>query len=369
MKRKMILFLFAVTVFLLQGRLEVIHAQGSGSAGTIAPEKFVLLAADVWGKNIILQTFELENNQIKTQRSNLIPVVTGNWVIVDAAITFRKENNHLNFDVYYITCQGDWACEETRLSMIRADSNLNYIFGKDLGNLTPSDAQYDLAMQRLKQKSGLSLRLLTGTGAQILEQKLLRSGSLGIPANVGIGGFSSFSAAEDGKMIATASGNPTNLIEIHPFHPTGDKKKIQTEDYIRSMALTGRIVSNSPSVSAGSLPVSNRFLFFMAERLIGRQYHNRVMIQKINDSRVEFIGTPRPFTQFKPAHGRPQEVAISPGGNIVFYTELDTSCNSDILVAQVFDPRTAAKVGPPQTILGCYGQNNYLSGINVTQFQ
>lgn len=344
---------------------------GLGLAGSIAPQKFVLSATD--GGSIILKIIELNKFKVTTTQSRVI-ALDPSWTIRDTAVTFRNENNRMNFDIYYGACQDldqDWDCDETIQTIIRTDSNLNSIFHKNLGPTNHEGFDpYDIVMQRIQQQSGFSLRLLTSDGTNILEQDLHRDGNLGLPSNVGIRGYYDFSAAEDGKMIATIPGSPSRtsrIIQIRPFHPNGSINSIQTEDIIWNLALTGPVAGASPSLSAGSLPVSNRFLFFVTQRFIGTEYMSRVMKQKINNSTGKFIGVPKPFTEFKIDRNGASTVAVTPGGNIVFYTEW--LCDKKVLKAQVFNPQTGAKVGPSQTILGCGDHQFHISGINVTRFQ
>ena len=372
MKTRTISLTIILAVAFLLVALDRVHAREVAEAGAISPEKFVLSATD--RNSIILKTFELYKGKIKTTQSKVIEL--DYWTIRDTALTFRNENNTVNFDVYYGACQDlddDWTCDETKQSMIRMDSNLNSIFQKNLPSL-PNDVgtydRYDLVMQRIQQESGISLRLLRSDGTNIFEHKLHRDGSLGLPSNVGVSGYYDFSVAEDGKMIATIPGNPLRtspMIQIRPFQPNGPINRKRTQDVIWDLALTKPVTGNSLSLSAGSVVVSNRFLFFVTQRFIGTEYMSRIMKQKINNSTGKFIGVPKPFTEFKIDRNGPSTVAVSPAGNIVFYTEW--LCRRKILKAQVFDPQTGVKVGPAQTIIGCDGTQFQLNGINVTRFQ
>ena len=369
MKHGTILLRFTLIVTFLLFTLDRVHAQDSVSAAAISPEKFVLSARD--GDSIILKILELYKGKIKTTQSKVIEL--DSQTIRDTALTFRKVNNAISFDVYYGACQvgNDWTCDETIQSMIRMDSNLNSIFHKNLPtlpNVVVYD-RYDLVTQRIQEKSDISLRLLRSDGTNILEHKLHRDGSLGLPSNLGVRGYYHFSAAEDGKMIATIPGNlsrTSRIIQIRPLHRNGPIHSKRTQDIIWDLALTGPVTSGSPSLSAGSPPVSNRFLFFIVTRFIGTEYMSRVMKQKINNSTGKFIGASKPFTEFKIDRNGSPTIAVTPGGNIVFYTEW--LCGKKILNAQVFNPQTGAKVGPVQSIIGCDGPQFNLDGLNVTRF-
>ncbi len=371
MKQGTILLRFTLIVAFILFALDRVHGQNVAAAGAISPEKFVLSATD--RNSIVLKTFELYKNKIKTTQSRVIEF-DSYWTIRDTAVTFRDENQTVNFDVYYGACQDlndDWTCDETIQSMIRMDSNLNSIFQKKLPTLpNVGYDRYDLVTQRLHQGSGVSSLLLRSDGTNLFEQKLHSDGGLGLPSNVGIGGYYHFSAAEDGKMIATIPGNfsqTSQIIQIRPFHPNGPVNNKRTQDIIWDLALTAPVTGASPSISTGSLPVSNRFLFFVTQRFIGTEYMSRIMKQKINNSTGKFIGVPKPFTEFKIDRNGPSTVAVTPGGNIVFYT--DWACNKKILKAQVLNPQTGVKVGPVQTIIGCDGTQFGLNGLNVTRFQ
>ncbi len=98
------------------------------------------------------------------------------------------------------------------------------------------------------------------------------------------------------------------------------------------------------------------------------------MKQRVDDSTGEFLGRPKAFTKFKvvPVYFVGQSVTVTPGANVVFFTEFDTSCNKNLLWAQVFDPQKRIKVGPSQLLIGCSELSNIyygVEGIDVAQFE
>lgn len=216
------------------------------SVAAVASEKFVLSATD--GTNIILQKFELDQNQIKMIRSNVIE--TDDW-IGNTAVTFRNVNNTLVFDVYYYACrdQNDLECVNATLSMKRVDSNLKLKFGQDF----TIPVAYALATERLQKPSGLSLRLLLQNRSIVEERKLDSNGVPGPPETVVFRdaldeNFYNSSAAEDGKMVvASAQKNGANLIAVRTFHSKGPIRVMQIEDQAWSPTLSGPVTRSSKS--------------------------------------------------------------------------------------------------------------------------
>jgi len=342
------------------------------SIAAIASERYVLTATE--GSDVIIRIYELDHNQIKMRQSKVIQV-NSMYGIIATAVTFRNENNTVNFDVYYSVCK-DIECAGVKPSMTRVDSNLNVMFQKDFAIETAYGVP-DLDTERVQTNSGISLRLMIRDDQRkSVERKLQSDGNLGPPSDIGLLGDYTFTAAEDGKVLAGTAG-PRGDIRVRAIHPDGPINVLHVQDLISSLAVTGPIGLDSHSQSAGSFALSKRFLFFRAWRIFGSDLKSGVMMQKI-DNTGKFIGVPKIFTQFKIGsdaifpgfYTLQRTVTVVPDGNIVFFTEWDTSCNKNALKAQVLNPQSGAKVGPSQSIISCSDlqPGGGIFGIDVTKF-
>jgi hypothetical protein len=344
------------------------------SIGAIASEKFVLSAVD--GRDVLLQTYKLDQDQIKVEHSARIRATDDGSI--NTAVTFRKDNSELIFDVYYSVCTYDIArdldCATITLSMSRLDSSLDLLFQKDF----TIPARFNFTAEKIQKQSGLSSRLLL-RDVSVVEYNLHKNGRPGIMKTVVFDGpFAIRTAAEDGRMVAALSGKQ---IQVRTFHPTGPVKLIRIQDYPLGLTITGPVAVASSSL-AGSIELLNRFLFFRVWRsfrtMDRRIKLSRIMMQRVSNSTGESIGPSKAITKFaelredffQDVFQRGQTVAVTQRANIVFYTELDRSCNKNILKAQVFNPETSTKVGTSQLIIGCSQVSSKgISGIDVTQFQ
>lgn len=346
-------------------------------------EKFVVSATT--GTDILVATFELkQNNQIKREHSSVIGTSYG---IYNTAVTFRKNNNATIFDVYYPVETG-YDQPLTEMEMNRLDSNLNLKFEKDFTGI-PSGYTFDLA--GLRGPSGLTRFLLMDQltdqppGRVIVERKLAANGSPGPESIAFRHPPNSFlldsTVAEDGKMLVAATENNKSqrFIQVRKFPPAGPIRVKQTANIPVSLSLSDPIKTASRSPSAGSVAGTYRFLFFRAFGDLEQIQSTRILVQKIENSTGNFVGAPRTFTitarsAFKECcvtHKFLQSVAVTPGADVVFYTEFDASCGKNILRGQVFNAQRGTKIGRPQLLIGCSQMTTNqvgISGIDVAQF-
>jgi hypothetical protein len=248
---------------------------------------------------------------------------------------------------------------------------MNVEFTKDFDRQT-----WIVSTESIQQGTDFESRvfLYNGYSGRIAERKLRDDGSLSTRIHLNSeGGAPNPIAAEDGRMAAGTDGTSISVWFLRANSPGKGK---HTDDYSRSVALSGPISRLSTSSSAPSSVKSRRFLFFRTYRDLGNTPaelfapKSRILRQQIDDSTGKFIGQPKVFIDWEPIEyvNFSQSVAVTPKANLVLYIKDDQSCKKQILMAQVYEPLKKQKVGPPQVVIGCSEvQSGYLGvqGIDI----
>ncbi|MCI0615867.1 hypothetical protein L0244_23020 [bacterium] len=341
-------------------------------SSTAMANKFIISASNSMG-DIIVAVCELQPDyRIKLKNFQVIVKKVG---IYQTAVTFRIKNNLPVFDLYH-QFETDIEQLPNELKMYSLDSNLKLTSIKEISGVPSGGFSLDIA--RFMSPSGLIRFLLMESPAKTVVVRELNA--RGVPGSetdaFQVSENSTLldaTVAEDGKMIVASTWNEElnqKVIHVRSLNPLGSLKVKQTDDVPVSLSLSDAIEIDSKL---------DRFLFYRDYRQWGSR--NRIMMQKIDGSTGKFVGGPRVFAPFK---STPcylcflQSVAVSPGGNIVFYIDFDDSCRKNVLKAQMMNPRTGKKIKASQLIIGCNqipGEGDFgwvqdgIYGIDIAQFE
>lgn len=334
-------------------------------AAAVAAETYVVTATD--GSNLIVKMYRIYNNRIRFIRTTTIET-SAQWGIFNTAVMYRKENNTPILDVYYGICQ-DMDCVDVVLAMKRLDSTFHVLSSKDV--ILQPDYWWSvagMATEKIEKKSGTSYRLLMTSGNRVVERMLDGEGTPGNPINVAFQGeFLNPTSSEDGKMVV-AEGN--NVLRIRTFHPSGVIRQFKhSPDYFYSLTLSDPIVASSSSKPY-------RLLLYRVVRDDPQGPVSGIMIQKLDNATGKPAGGPKIFKNFEPTQyvysvNNHKSVAVTPKGNIVFYTQYDQSCGKYLLFGQILNPQTSKNIGAPQVLIGCDSSYNRpdFQGIDVAELE
>lgn len=343
-------------------------------SNSASSKKFVISAAAV--PRIVVATFGLKpNKQIRMEHFNVIEPEYPD--VFNTAVTFRKNKNSVIFDLYYhteISYDGP-----TELQMNRLDSSLKLKFAKEFDEIPFS---LGIGTARLRKSSGLTHFLVMGS----TYRKLDASGNLG-PKSVAIRApVNSFlldaNVAEDGRMFVAVTQNNQSeqFIHVRKRFPARPIRVRQTPDVRLSLALSDPVKIALNANSAGSVAGTYRFLFFRPFQDLEQFQSTQILMQRIDDSTGNFVGPPRTFATTTQnlktccvTDKYLQSISVSPGADVVFYTEFDASCAKNVLKGQVFDPQKSTKIGKLQLLIGCSQipvvSHDGIFGIDVAQFE
>jgi hypothetical protein len=336
-------------------------------AVVMADESYVISATD--GSKLIVKMYRVYNNQIRFIRTTTIET-SAQWGIFNTAVMYRTEKNNPIFDVYYGICQ-DMECVNVVLAMKRLNSTFHVLSSSDA--LLPADYWWSvagLATEKVQKKSETSYRVLMTSANRVFERMLNAEGTPGNPINVAFeGDYLNPTSSEDGKMVVAESTN--NVLRSRTFHPSGIIRQFkQSADYLYSLTLSG------PIAASAHYSKPYRLLLYRAIRDDPQGPTTGLMLQKIDNATGKPIGDPKVFKDFRPTqyiydvHNH-KSVAVTPKGNLVFYTQYDESCGKYLLFGQLFNPETSKNVGTPQILVGCDSSYDKadLQGIDVAEVQ
>jgi hypothetical protein len=336
-------------------------------AVSMAAETYVVSAAA--GSKLIVKMYRIDRNQIRFIRTTTIET-SAKWGVFNTAVMYRTENKKPIFDVYYGICQ-DMECVDVILGMKRLDSTFNVLSSGDA--ILPRDYWWSvagLATEKVENKSGTSYRLLMTNGNNVVERILDADGTPGNPINTAFeGAYLNPTSSEDGKMVVAESTN--NVLRIRTFHPSGIIRQFkQSADYLYSLTLSGAI----PASAHYTKPY--RLLLYRVVRDEPQGLVSKIMMQKLDNATGKPLGDPKIFKDFEPVqyfYGEQnyKSVAVTPKGNLVFYTQFDESCGKHLLFGQLFNPETSKNTGAPQVLIGCDSMYNSpdFQGIDVAELQ
>jgi hypothetical protein len=102
-----------------------------------------------------------------------------------------------------------------------------------------------------------------------------------------------------------------------------------------------------------------------------------IMMQKLDNATGKFIGDLRTFDGFRRIEyfysvKNYKSVAVTPAGNVVFFTTYEEACSRELVWGQVFDPQNLKKIGSPQLLIGCNTLSTggkYIQGLDVVKLE
>lgn len=316
-----------------------------GSVGAFS-QQLVVTATD--GNDLLMREYAVDHHRLEAVRSSVTGLATpGQLEIVAHALVVRSLGGDLLLDVYYGVCipksSTDQDCaSQPSLSMKRMGSNLELLGGRDFAIAVDPP----LASETLRTRSGWTSRLLLQAyGLGIAERELGADGTPGSPIfPKASSAVEIFTPSEDGRVLGSLDDLGVYVQRFHPRGPVSGRYF----PYSSSLSISGPV--KRPGHGAGSKARTSRFAF------VRDSGESQVFALEIDDATMKFteryIAVTEPRADPDSTYLR-QSVAVSPGADMVFYSEWNPSCGKWLLWGQAFDPVAFKKVGKAQLLIRC----------------
>jgi hypothetical protein len=168
-------------------------------------------------------------------------------------------------------------------------------------------------------------------------------------------------ASDSGDFYGMVVNNGTSsqLLYKHSMTETTTRSwKFPETTNHSSLSITGRM--QFPILAAGIQAPPKRLLLYRVLQQTGNNFSSSVRLQALDEDAtgaLRSMGPARLLTPLQstlqPGAETLQSVSIEPQGRFAFYASYSSACKKEIVKAQKLNPKTGAKMGGPQTLVGC----------------